>query len=162
MSYKNKTYICFDADTDIKYYRLMQARKENDKIDFNFYDAHDINNLWKDSSEETIKRKLRERLKNAKIFVVLIGENTKNLYKFVRWEMEIALELNLPIIWINLNKNRKLDNLRCPPIIKDKLVLFVGFDCKIIKKALDHWETEYYEHKKKWNTWRYYFEDSTY
>ena len=78
MAYANKTYVCFDADTDILYYRLMTAWKENDKIEFNFHNAHEINNLRDGSSEATIKAKLRERLKNTKVLVVLIGENTKS------------------------------------------------------------------------------------
>lgn len=56
MSYRNKTYIIFDADTDIHYYRLMTAWKSRDKIDFNFFDAHDLNNLWGKSSEATIRQ----------------------------------------------------------------------------------------------------------
>ena len=35
MPYKNKTFVCFDGDTDIHYYRLMRAWKENPKIPFN-------------------------------------------------------------------------------------------------------------------------------
>jgi len=105
MAYKNKTYVCFDADNDIHYYRLMTAWKENDKIAFNFHNAHEINNLRDGSSEETIKRKLRERLENTKVLVVLIGEHTKNLYKYVRWEIEYAIENNIPIIGVNLNGN---------------------------------------------------------
>jgi len=43
MSYKNKTYVAFDGDNDIKYYRTMQMWKENEHIEFDFYDAHDLN-----------------------------------------------------------------------------------------------------------------------
>jgi hypothetical protein len=43
MSYRNKTYVGFDADTDMHYYRLIQAWKANKNIDFNFYNVHDIN-----------------------------------------------------------------------------------------------------------------------
>jgi hypothetical protein len=28
-TYTNKTYVAFDADSDIRYYRLMQAWKKN-------------------------------------------------------------------------------------------------------------------------------------
>ena len=92
MAYRNKTYVCFDADNDINYYYLMLAWKENERIAFDFQNAHEINNLRDGSSEETIKSKLRERLKNTKVFIVLIGEHTKNLYKYVRWEIEFAVE----------------------------------------------------------------------
>ena len=71
MSYQNKTYVAF-ASEDIKYYRLMEAWRENKKIDFNFYDAHDLYIARDTSLPETIKRNLRQRLKNAKQ-VVLLG-----------------------------------------------------------------------------------------
>ena len=114
MPYRNKTYVCFDADNDIHYYRLMLAWKQSDKTDFQFYNAHDLNRLLPTSSEETIKRKLRERLRNTKVFIVLIGKSTQYLYKFVRWEMEQALMLNIPIIAVNLNGKRQKDKDRCP------------------------------------------------
>ena len=81
MAYRNKTYICFDADNDMKYYNLMKAWKENDNIAFNFHNAHEINNLRDGSSEGQIKKKLRERLKDTKVLVLLIGEKMNQ--KFV-------------------------------------------------------------------------------
>ena len=36
MSYQNKTFVSFDGDSDMVYYRLMQAWKQNDGINFNF------------------------------------------------------------------------------------------------------------------------------
>ena len=35
MAYRNKTYVAFDADSDIRYYRLMTAWKQSDYSDFN-------------------------------------------------------------------------------------------------------------------------------
>jgi len=98
MAYKNKTYIAFDGDEDIRYYRLMTAWKAHDGFSMNFHDAHDINNANDSSQVESIKKQLRERFANSKLFVILIGEKTKNLTKFVKWEMEVALSLGLPII----------------------------------------------------------------
>jgi hypothetical protein len=63
MAYRNKTYICFDGDTDMNYYRLMQAWKDNENHDFNFHNAHDLNTSRDSSQEESIKRQLRDRPK---------------------------------------------------------------------------------------------------
>lgn len=145
MAYKNKTYVCFDADSDIKYYRLMQAWKENGQIAFNFHNAHEINNLRDGSSELTIKNKLRERLQNTKVFVILIGEKTKNLYKYVRWEIEYAIEKDIPIIAVNLNGEKELDNNLCPPILKDELALHIPFKQKAIDYALNYWPDSHKE-----------------
>ena len=112
MTYRNKTYVCFDGDNDIHYYWLMKAWKQNDGFSFNFFDAHDLNTARDTSLSDTIKQKLRERLLNSKVLVVLIGDKTRYLYRFVRWEMEQALKLGLPIVAVNLNGLRKMDPLR--------------------------------------------------
>lgn len=161
MAYRNKTYVCFDADTDILLYRLMTAWKENDKIAFDFHNAHEINTLRDGSSEAQIKRKLRERLANTKILVILIGENTKNLYKYVRWEIEYAIENNLPIVAVNLNKKRKQDDL-CPPILKDELVIYVPYGQKTIDFALNNWPNSHNQYKKDGKSGAYYYYDSVY
>jgi hypothetical protein len=109
MSYKNKTYVIFDGDNDMWAYAYMKGWKSNENIDFNFYDAHDIKTITDRASEETIKRTLRERFSSAKQVIVLIGEHSKNLYRYVRWEIEIALKLDLPIIAVNLNGKKEIE-----------------------------------------------------
>ncbi|TNI79448.1 hypothetical protein CF116_13510 [Aeromonas veronii] len=156
MSYKNKTYIAFDADTDIKIYRLMTAWKENEKIDFNFHNAHDLNNLRDGSSEEQIKRKLKERLLNTKQVIVLVGEKTKNLYKFVRWEIEVAIDLNLPIIAVNLDKNNDSTDKTPPILLKNAYFVNVPLELKKIKYALDHFPSEFESNKTQPASSRHY------
>src|SRR5215472_12862811 len=109
MTYRNRTYIAFDGDNDMRYYRTMQMWKANDNIDFNFYDAHDLNSARDSSQEESIKRQLRERMQNAKQFILLAGEKTRYLTKFVMWEVEYARKLDLPIIVANLNGTKEYD-----------------------------------------------------
>ena len=162
MPYRNKTYNCFDADSDIKYYYLMKAWKQNDNTDFNFYDAHDLNNIWAHSSEETIKRRLRERLKNTKTFIILIGERTRYLYKYVRWEVEYAVDNDLPIISVNLNGSRCKDDNLCPPIIRDRLAIHVAFGLQIVRYALDRWELRHKELRKEGKDGAYHYPDSVY
>jgi hypothetical protein len=147
MAYKNKTYVCFDADTDIHYYRLMTAWKENEHHAFDFHNAHEINNLRDGSTEETIKAKLRARLLNTKVLIVLIGEKTQNLFKYVRWEIEFAIANDIPIVAVNLNGSKDRDDL-CPPILKDKLVVFIPFGQKSMNYALNHWPTSHEIHKR--------------
>lgn len=156
MSYKNKTYIVFDADNDIKYYRMMTAWKANNKIDFNFHDAHDINNLRDGSSETTIKRKLRERMNGAKQLVVLVGDSTKDLYKYVRWEIEIAIDMDIPIIAANLNKVNN-EHANTPPILKNNAYFIsVPFGIEPIKFALDNFPSSYNKNKSEAPSSMYY------
>ena len=162
MAYRNKTYVCFDGDNDIRYYNLMKAWKQNDNTNFNFYDAHDINTALDSSTEETIKRRLRERLINSKVFVILLGEHTKNLTKFVRWEMEQALKLDLPIIIVNLNKSREVDNKLMPPILREELTINIPFNEKIMQYALENWPYSHDYYKKEGKTGGYTYKDFVY
>jgi MTH538 TIR-like domain (DUF1863) len=139
VAYRNKTYVCFDGDTDIHYYRLMLAWHQSDYTNFSFYNAHDLNYARDTSLESSIKAQLRQRLLNTKVFVVLVGASTRYLYKFVRWEMEQALSLNLPIIAVNLNGLRAQDPDRSPPIIRDALAVHISFNAKILELALTDW-----------------------
>jgi hypothetical protein len=162
MGYRNKTYVGFDADSDMRYYRLMQAWKANENIDFNFYNVHDINYNPSLTSEVAIKRQLRERFENTKNFVLLVGGNTKNLYKYVRWEIEEAIERKLPIIVVNLNMKRELDDKLCPPIIRDGLAIHVSFNASILKYALDDWEDSHYKKRQENDNKAYFYKAIVY
>ena len=146
MGYRNKTYVIFDGDNDMWAYGFMKGWKSNENVSFNFYDAHDLNVITDRASEETVKRKLRERFSSAKQIIVVIGEHTKNLYRFVRWEIEIALNLNLPIIAVNLNGKREYDPDRCPAILRGKFVVHVPFKAIIIQHALDNFPIQHAKH----------------
>ncbi|MGP4724445.1 TIR domain-containing protein [Agrobacterium deltaense] len=161
MAYRNKTYICFDGDNDMKYYRLMTAWAENEKFSFDFHNAHDLNTARDSSQEESIKRQLRERLANSKLLVVLIGNNTRYLSKFVKWEMEVALRLGLPIVCVNLNGSRSKDDL-CPPVIRDELAVYVPFGAKIVEYAMTNWPSSHAAYKKEGKTGAFHYTDQTY
>jgi len=139
MPYRNKTYVAFDGDTDIHYYQLMKAWKQNDGFDFNFYDAHDLNYAYDSSKEESIKAQLAERMRNSKLFILLVGEKTKNLRKFVPWEIEQAIKRELPIIVVNLNGNKGIDNDLCPPSLLNILSIHISCGPAIIQYAMDNW-----------------------
>ena len=145
VAYRNKTYVAFDGDNDIRYYWMMKAWKQKDNTTFDFYDAHDLNSARDTSKEESIKSQLRERMKNSKVFVLLIGENTKYLRKFVKWEIESAIRMGLPIICVNLNGKRMKDEL-CPPCLNDELSIFIPYEKKRMQYTLEHWPSSYSQH----------------
>jgi MTH538 TIR-like domain (DUF1863) len=156
MAYRNKTYICFDGDIDMNYYNTLRMWKNNEHIDFTFHNAHEINNINPLNTEATIKRKLRERLSTSKLLIVLIGEKTKNLYRYVRWEIEQALNLDIPIIAVNINKKNGIDTNRCPPILRGRTVVHVPFSKDAIVHATNYWPSHYTETKSKGITDCYY------
>ncbi|MFN8572362.1 MAG: TIR domain-containing protein [Gemmatimonadaceae bacterium] len=157
MVYRNKTYVCFDGDTDMHYYRLMQAWHQNDRSSFSFYDAHDLNTARDSSQEASIKRQLRDRLNQSKVLIVLIGERTRYLTKFVRWEMEQALSLHLPIIAVNVNGLRQRDDDRCPPIIRDELAIHISYNPAIMQFALENWPAEHDEMRRQGRGGPFYY-----
>ena len=162
MPYRNKVFVSFDGDNDIHYYRLMRAWKQNDNTLFNIFDAHDINTALDSSTEATIKRRLSERLANSKAVVSLIGERTRYLYKFVRWELEQAIERNLPIIGVNLNGQRDRDDDLCPPVIRDTLAIYVSFSPKILQYALENWPDQHAQLQATRKSGPYYYDASIY
>ena len=124
-------------------YAYMMGWKNSEHIDFNFHNAHDLALIAERAGEETVKRQLRERFSSAKQVIVLVGEHTKNLSRFVRWEMQVAQRLGLPIIVVNLNGRERVDTNLCPPILRDEYVVHLPFKAKIIKYALDNFPDEF-------------------
>lgn len=162
LAYRNKVFVSFDGDNDIHYYRLMLAWKQSDQTPFNFNNAHDLTSSRDSSQEQSIKANLRIRLNNSKVFVLLIGSNTKYLYRFVRWEIEQALSLRLPIVCVNLNGFRQIDDLRCPPLLRNELCVHVGFSAKIIQFALENWPGSFLELRRQSEFGPRYYTPSVY
>ena len=162
MAYRNKVFVSFDGDNDIHYYRLMLAWTQNDNSPFEFNNAHDLNTARDTSQEASVKAQLRERLWNTKVFVSLIGSQTRYLYKFVRWELEEAVLRDIPIIGVNLNGRRSRDDALCPPMIRDELVMYVSFQPAILQYALENWPAQYAQLKSSGSAGPYYYKESTY
>jgi hypothetical protein len=138
-------YVAFDGDNDKWAYAFMKGWKTNDKVDFDFEDAHDLDTMTaRAQGEAYVKAKLKERLKNSGSLVVIVGDKTKNLFKFVRWEIETAIEIGLPIIVTNLNHKTQKDDDLCPPILRDVCAIHIPFKKDAIKHALATWPNGYW------------------
>jgi hypothetical protein len=163
MAYKDKTYIIFDGDKDKWAYANMKGWKALEHIDFDFENAHDIATLTNNASGESyIKGKLKERFATACQVIVLIGESTKFLYRYVRWELQVAQSLNLPIFAVNINNDRKQNNDTCPPIIRGTYDVHIPFKMKIIKYALDQFPTEFKNKTSNMSNGGRHYPDSVY
>ncbi|HEM1535621.1 TPA: TIR domain-containing protein [Legionella pneumophila] len=110
-------------------------------MDFNFTDCQLSQEIYSDN-EAYIKRKCRERINMAGTFAVLIGKDTRHKHKYVRWEMEVAIEKQCRIIGINIDGSRQVVDATCPPIIRNIGAIFVPFSPKIIAYALEDWKME--------------------
>lgn len=147
-----RTFVGFSS-TDIRYYRLMQAWKEHEHIDFNFTDCQLASEL-NSEDENYIKRKCRERINMAGKYVMLIGEDTHSKHKYVRWEAEVAIEKGCTVIGVNLDGSRRMVEKTCPPIIRDIGAIFVPFSPRIISYALENY--------KMHDGGAYYYKDEVY
>ena len=94
--------------------------------------------------------------------VVLIGQNTRYLYKFVKWEMEQAISMGMPIIAVNLNNLRQMDPDRCPPTIKNELAVHISFRAAIMQKALETWPNDHARLRMEGQTGPFYYTPNVY
>lgn len=147
-----RTFVGFSS-TDIHCYRLMLAWKAHEHIDFSFTDCQ-LEREVNSEDEAYIKRKCRERIDMVGTFAVLIGEDTRSKHKYVRWEIEVAIEKKCRIIGINLDGSRKVVDRTCPPIIRNIGAMFVPYSPKIIGYALENYKM----HPKD----DYHYKDSIY
>ncbi|MCG8038447.1 MAG: TIR domain-containing protein [Candidatus Thiodiazotropha taylori] len=165
MAYRNKTFVSF-ASEDIRSYRLMCAWRSNQHIDFNFYDAHDLNTARDSSLPTTINRRLRERLNNAKQVVMLISDTTRRKAarssSFIHYEVNTIYDLNLPIVFVNLNGSRSSQKYRLPTRLANQFSVCVSFQPKIIQFALDGYVAEFSSSRRKRNSGPHYYKSNIY
>lgn len=164
MSYRNKTYVAF-ASEDINLYYLMKAWKENESIDFDFHNAHDLFISRDTSKPETIKRNLRDRMKNAKqvVFIGTTKAKTKGSdgTSFLAHEVDVMMEFDLPVVIANHDGDRTIDENFIPdPLLDAKYhTISVALSPKIIKYALDNYAASYAASS---NTGPYQYKPSVY
>lgn len=171
MSYRNKTYVAF-ASEDIHLYRMMEAWRDNDKIDFSFFDAHDLYLSRDTSLPETIRRNLRERLKNAKQIVLIGTTHAKKKggdgKSFLAHEVAFAIEFALPVVIANSDGDRSVDSDFIPkPFLDiDYYTISVSFQPAIIKYALDSYVPAFDANRAKpagtRNTGPHYYKEHAY
>jgi len=159
MAYRNKTFISF-ASEDLSQYYLMKAWRANQHIDFDFYDAHDLNTARDTSQPETIKIRLRERLSNAKQIILLVGDETKrkaaDSSTFIFYEVEVIKSLSLPIVFVHLNQNRESQSSRVPSSLRAPLyTISTSFQPKIVKYALDDFPSDYENYPDREGVYHY-------
>lgn len=156
------TYVIFDGDKDQWAYLYMRGWEANDSVDFDFRDAHDLTAMTSRAQDEAyVKSQLRQRMKAARQVIVLVGESTRFLRKYVGWEIDLAIEFDLPIIVVNLQGKRVRDDDRCPVALRDHCAVHIDFKLNMIRHVLKSWPSQFaglsFEEKAK--GWRKYESD---
>jgi hypothetical protein len=148
MSHRNKTYVAF-ASEDLSHYWLMKAWRQNEHADFDFFNAHDLYEARGSLSPETIKRQLRERMNNTRQVILLGSEDCRRKGgdgdSFLAYEVDVILDLDLPIVIANLCQGRDIvaENIPQPLLDHNHFNVSVPFQPKIIRYALDNYVVGY-------------------
>ena len=151
------TYVIFDGDNDDWAYRYLKGWNALPNVDFRFKDVHEEYKIRPTTDDETyIKSRLRKRFQLEGMIVLLIGAHTKNLHRYVRWELEVAINLELPIIAVNLDRQRQMVESTVPPVIREKYVVYVPFKMDIIKYALENFPREFRNRNRNESGPRFY------
>jgi hypothetical protein len=151
---------------------MMEAWRDNDKIDFSFFDAHDLYLSRDTSLPETIRRNLRERLKNAKQIVLIGTTHAKKKggdgKSFLAHEVAFAIEFALPVVIANSDGDRSVDSDFIPkPFLDiDYYTISVSFQPAIIKYALHNYVPAFDANRAKpagtRNTGPHYYKEHAY
>ena len=78
---KTIIYIAADWDNDKEVVDKLREWNNSDKYSLDFSDAHDLTQSRDTSLYCSIKSSLSKRLRASKIFILIVGEHTKNLTK---------------------------------------------------------------------------------
>lgn len=160
MAAKKKIFVCYDKANDSTYFNMLEAWMTED-VQFITYEPV----FERVNTPKTIANfltSINEKIKGVDAFVLLVSENTRNLDYNMMVELNVALANEIPIIAINVNGLRSLDDTNCPSILKDKHVLHIALDSKVFKTAIDLWPKYFNEHLQDENLGPRYFKDSVY
>lgn len=107
MAYRNGTYVAFHAngtkeptESDMKYYNLLKCWHVRADNDFHFVNSHDKTSSVRDSSKRaTLQASLKERLRNSKNMILIVGKTTHEDADWVPFEIAYAVdECKIPLI----------------------------------------------------------------
>ncbi len=127
MAYRNGNYSAFyvsepfsesslgaNATRDFVYYNMLRAWKGGDST-FPFNDSHNKNYNVRDSSdwENTLKPRIRERLRNSINMILFLSSLTKSS-RAIREEIDYAINIQgLPVIVVYPEYGEKSDIINC-------------------------------------------------
>lgn len=160
MAHKQKIFISY-SQTNLVEYNLINAWLNSE--DYNIITSTLASSELLSNPRGILNymTSINEKIRNASVFMILIGENTRELNNAMLIEVNQALAIKLPIIAVNINGLRYMDVNNCPSILRDKHVLHIAMNAKIIEKALEIWPDFSRSHQED-NLGPRYFKDQVY
>lgn len=150
-------YLAFDGTNDLEQFKQIQEWEFSNNQKYTFIDGLDLYKQLDKTNDEVLKAQVRERMNLANVCVLLINKTTKSFRRFIRWQIEHAINNNMPIIAINVNGIRSVDYDRVPTILKKNLAIHIAFQAKILEFAIDNWPESHnqYSLKEVKNSFKY-------
>ena len=141
--YRTKTYIAADWTGDKDAVDQLYKWKSSNYWSFDFVDAHDLTQARDSSLNCSIKTSLKKRLDVSKTFVLIVGDQTKNVRagscqyctsysawtsyctrghtidhsSYIEYECRKAVEAGIKIVV--LYNSIKVDKSKCPDVIRN-------------------------------------------
>lgn len=134
-----KIYVAFDGNNDLEYYNKLKEFKDSEGNHFSLMDGYEFYPLMDKVSDDELKAQVVSKVNEADIVLVLMGPTTKSMRRYIRWQVEGAINLGKPIIVLNENNIRAVDFDKCPAMIKKALTLHISFNETILECALENW-----------------------
>jgi len=144
MFYRTKTYLAGDWTGDIDAISILKKWNNDNYLTLSFVDVHDFISARDSSLNCTIKNTLRERMNMSKTFVLIVGNETKNLragscqycnslnsyghycsrghavdYRsYVEYECDLAIKAGIRIVV--LYNSTVVDKSKCPDAVRNQ------------------------------------------
>lgn len=71
-------------------------------------------------------------------------------------------KMELPIIVVNLNNKKTVDNNRFPSVLNNYITVSIPFKAKIMQYALKNWRDSFHYYKNNNKADKYIYKDSVY
>ena len=152
-----KIFVAYEGTTDLEFANEIKNWVDKEKNPYDLFDALDELKLIDKMDDDKLKMNMQNNMSSADLFVVVIGPKTKSFRKFVRWQVEYAVNSGKPVIAINLNGIRSVDFDRCPTFLKKNLSMHITAQNEIFEYALENWPQSHYQKfaKEDHKTYRY-------
>lgn len=126
-----KTYVSFNEKKDNESFETLKKFKDIENLSYVSINEKDIEG----KNEEEAKKIIKDKMNGSKLFVLLIGENCRNIER-IKYEIEVAKELNVKFICINLNGVSKCDS-RSPESLFKVFRIYIPLIDKAYKHAVE-------------------------
>lgn len=143
----DKIFVIFDFEKDLKLYNEMETWKNSEGESFNLVNSYETYKLLDKEQDEKIKELINLKIEGSSLATIILGQGIKSMRKLVKWQIEAAITLNIPLVVMNLNRIQSVDYDRVPSALKNVLALHTIFDPTMLEVSLHDWVIKFRDFK---------------